>query len=121
MPKHGSKRGEAKGSTRKDPEDKDHIRSNLGIADRIKWLRLYRKKTQSEFAKDLGVSQVTVSGWESGRDTHPLGVSSAVRMHDVYRVSLDWLFLGVADALPREMENAWLDRQAGNAPQWPER
>ena len=110
MPKYVKKRGSASGTIRIDPQSKEYLQSNAAIAERIKWLRLHRNKTQVEFAKELGVSQVTVSGWESGRDTHPLGISSAIRMHEVYRVSLDWLFLGIADALPVSMENAWLDR-----------
>lgn len=107
MPKRGSKRSRPMGSTQVDPETEDHVRSNLGIAERVKWLRLYREKTQTAFARELGVSQASVAGWESGKDTHPLGIVSATAIRDAYGVSLDWLYLGIADALPPTMEKEW--------------
>lgn len=36
------------------------------LKDRIKKIRLENGMTQSEFAKELGVTQATVSGWERG-------------------------------------------------------
>jgi len=55
--------------------------------------------TQEQFAKELGVSSPTVSGWEIG----DIGVSiaAAIRIAELAEVSLDWLLMGNNDAPER--------------------
>lgn len=64
------------------------------IADRIKSLREKSNKTQSELAKQLGITRSSVNAWEMG-----ISVPSTqyiVELAHIFHVSTDFL-LGVAD------------------------
>lgn len=62
------------------------------IADRIKTLREQQNKTQSELAKELGITRSSVNAWEMG-----ISVPSTqyiVELAHIFKVSTDYL-LGV--------------------------
>ncbi len=62
------------------------------IADRIKSLRENQNKTQSELAKQLGITRSSVNAWEMG-----ISVPSTqyiVELAHIFKVSTDYL-LGV--------------------------
>ena len=62
------------------------------IADRIKNLREQQNKTQSELAKQLGITRSSVNAWEMG-----ISVPSTqyiVELANIFHVSTDYL-LGV--------------------------
>lgn len=62
------------------------------IADRIKSLREQQNKTQSELAKQLGITRSSVNAWEMG-----ISVPSTqylVELANIFNVSTDYL-LGV--------------------------
>lgn len=64
------------------------------IADRIKSLREKNNKTQSELAKQLGITRSSVNAWEMG-----ISVPSTqyiVELAHIFHVSTDFL-LGVDD------------------------
>lgn len=61
---------------------------------RIKQLRESQGKSQKEVSVDLGVSQATVSGWESGLKTP--SAKSTLRIAKYFKVSVDYL-LGLTD------------------------
>ena len=61
---------------------------------RIKQLREDQGKSQKEVSVDLGVSQATVSGWESGLKTP--SAKSTLRIAKYFKVSVDYL-LGLTD------------------------
>lgn len=56
---------------------------------RIKQLREAQGKSQKEVSVDLGVSQATVSGWESGLKTP--SAKSTLRIAKYFKVSVDYL------------------------------
>lgn len=53
--------------------------------------RVNAKMTQSEVAKEIGVSNQTICNWENGKSepTH----SQARRLSELYGISLDYIFL----------------------------
>lgn len=62
------------------------------IADRIKTLREQQNKTQTELAKQLGITRSSVNAWEMG-----ISVPSTqyiVELANIFQVSTDYL-LGV--------------------------
>ena len=62
------------------------------IADRIKSLREKQNKTQSELAKELGITRSSVNAWEMG-----ISVPSTqyiVELANIFHISTDYL-LGV--------------------------
>lgn len=61
---------------------------------RIKQLREAQKKSQKEVSVDLGVSQATVSGWESGLKTP--SAKSTMKIAKYFGVTVDYL-LGLTD------------------------
>ena len=73
----------------------------MSINDRIKGLRLQKSITQQEFAKQIGVSVVSVQCWERG--TKNPSMTAIILMAEYFNVTTDYL-LGVtnrpSDALP---------------------
>ena len=61
---------------------------------RIRELRRAKDMTQSEVARQLGVSQASVSDWESGRKSPSL--ETFIRVGKVFGCSLDYL-AGLSD------------------------
>jgi len=61
----------------------------MELGQRLKEARLSAGLKQEDLAKRLGVSRQTISNWENGRSLPDVG--SAVKMSNVYQVSLDEL------------------------------
>ncbi len=70
------------------------------IGPRLKALRLaLDMKTQTKFAKAIGVEKNTYNPWEKG--TRPLPFEAACNIRKNWGVPLDWLFYGtMADRIP---------------------
>lgn len=62
------------------------------IADRIKNLRENQNKTQSELAKQLGITRSSVNAWEMGISVP--STQYVVELAHIFKVSTDYL-LGV--------------------------
>jgi len=62
------------------------------IADRIKILREQQNKTQSDLARQLGISRSSVNAWEMGISTP--STQYIVELASIFNVSTDYL-LGV--------------------------
>ena len=62
------------------------------IADRIKSLREHQNKTQSELAKQLGITRSSVNAWEIGISVP--STQYVVELAHIFKVSTDYL-LGV--------------------------
>jgi len=62
------------------------------IADRIKSLRENQNKTQSELAKQLGITRSSVNAWEMGISVP--STQYVVELAHIFKVSTDFL-LGV--------------------------
>lgn len=66
------------------------------VADRIKWLREQQGLTQSELAKQLGITRASVNAWEMG-----ISVPSTqyiVELASRFRVSTDYLLCADASS-----------------------
>lgn len=86
--------------------------SPLEVGERIRSVR--GKKTQTEFAKALGVKkQNYISRYERGRIPSP---DLLVRIAQMGRVSTDWLLTGekgrAGAAIPRSLQAKGITRQA---------
>lgn len=57
--------------------------------NRIKELREERHMTQTRLAIEIGVSQETISAYETGK--HSLSVDALIRLSEFFRVSTDYL------------------------------
>lgn len=62
------------------------------IARRLIAVREHYKKNQSEFADILNIAKNTLNGYEKG--TRPLTIETARRIHERYKISVDWLLFG---------------------------
>ena len=64
------------------------------IADRIKILREQQNKTQSELARQLGITRSSVNAWEMGISVP--STQYVVELSNIFKVSTDYL-LGVTN------------------------
>jgi DNA-binding XRE family transcriptional regulator len=78
------------------------------IAARIRWHRSIMGMTQQEYADRLGVKRSAFSLWEAG--SHRLSLDGALALRNKYGLSLDFMYEGIADALPMTLRNAWHDK-----------
>lgn len=78
------------------------------IAARIRWHRDLLGMTQKEYAEKIGQKRATINNWESG--DYRLSLDGALALRKTYGLSLDFMYEGIADALPMTLRNAWLDK-----------
>jgi len=90
----------------------DRPSSPENIATRLEWLRDYHGLTWKEFAASINASSAKVSNWING--TGRLSIDGALSIREIYRVSLDFLYLGDASSLPLEMRKSWILRNGGS-------
>lgn len=74
------------------------------IAHRLRAVRAYHDLGSAEYAEQADVSPKSYSQWESG--DFRMSIDGAIRLHDRFGVSLDFIYLGVLDALPHRMAKA---------------
>lgn len=74
------------------------------VVGRVKELRLRESLTQPAFAASIDVSSNTISRIE--REEMSLSSDIALKIVDVYKVSLDWLFLCSDDELSPTRKNS---------------
>lgn len=79
----------------------------IDIAERIKWHRNQVGKTQFEYAQSISVQRNVLANWERG--IQRVGLDGALSLRRKYGLSLDFIYEGIADALPMSLRNAWLD------------
>ncbi|MBO9428197.1 helix-turn-helix transcriptional regulator [Sulfitobacter sp. R18_1] len=71
------------------------------IAHRLRAVRAYYDLGSAEYAEQANVSPKSYSQWESG--DFRVSVDGAIRLHERYGISLDYIYLGVLDALPHKI------------------
>lgn len=82
--------------------DKYAISSAKSVGKRLKWLRRYHDDmTQVEFASSIGVEQGKYSNWERG--SQRLSLEGALRIVEIYNVTLDFLYVARTDTLSHKM------------------
>ena len=88
---------------------KDTPRPYQDIAERLKWHRIeVMDMLQLEYAESIGTKRGAYSLWEAG--THRLSLDGALRLRQMYGLSLDFMYEGIDDALPMTLRNAWRSR-----------
>lgn len=88
------------------------LRTPTTIGERIRFIREFQGLTQAEFAKIVGFkSQGSMSAAESGHKDYQLHIAHAHVICDRYGATLDFIYRGVHDRIPRPMRDAWLARQ----------
>lgn len=84
------------------------------IAERLRWHREeVEQLTQTDYAKRAGLTRAQYSNWEGG--IYRLSIDGAMALRHTYGLSLDFMYLGSADALPMTLRRAWLDSPAVKA------
>jgi DNA-binding XRE family transcriptional regulator len=78
------------------------------IADRLPWHRESTGLTQDDYAAKIGFKRSTYSLWEAG--SHRLSLDGALALRKRWGLSMDFMYEGIADALPMTLRAAWLDR-----------
>ena len=73
------------------------------IAHRLRAVRAYYDLGSAEYAEQADVSPKSYSQWESG--DFRISIDGAIRLHGRFGVSLDFIYLGVMDALPHKIAN----------------
>jgi transcriptional regulator with XRE-family HTH domain len=87
--------------------ENDH-RPFSDISERLRWHRAAMGMEQREYAERAGIKRATFSNWENG--DYRLSIDGALALQKTYGLSLDFLYLGIADALPMTLRKAWFDR-----------
>lgn len=83
------------------------------IGDRIRWHRSLEGLDQRDYAERAGLKRAQLSNWESGNTR--LSIDGALALRKTYGLSLDFMYEGIADALPMTLRSAWMDRPAVSA------
>lgn len=79
------------------------------IAERLKWHREeIMGMGQVEYARSFGFKRGAYSLWEAG--THRLSLDGALALRNKYKLSLDFMYEGIDDALPMTLRIAWAER-----------
>lgn len=78
------------------------------IAERLRWHRDLMQLTQKDYAARIGQKRATLNNWESG--DYRLSLDGALALRQTFGLSLDFMYEGIADALPMTLRQAWMDR-----------
>ena len=79
----------------------------LDIAARIKWHRTLLGFTQEEYAKKAKLKRAQLNNWEGG--SNRIGLDGARALRKTYGLTLDFIYEGIADALPMNLRNELMD------------
>ncbi|WP_273280913.1 helix-turn-helix domain-containing protein [Pseudooceanicola atlanticus] len=77
------------------------------IAARIKWHRSVEGLDQSTYAKRANLKRSQLSNWETGHQR--ISIDGARKLRSAYGLSLDFIYEGIADALPMTLRAALRD------------
>ena len=77
------------------------------IAYRLRWHRDLTGLEQKDYAEKAGLKRSQLSNWESGNTR--LSIDGALALRATYGLSLDFMYEGIADALPMTLRSAWMD------------
>lgn len=83
------------------------------IAARIRWHRAIEGLNQSEYAEKAGIKRSQLSNWETGQQR--VSVDGALSLRRTYGLSLDFIYEGIADALPMTLRTALRESPDVNA------
>lgn len=93
------------------PKKSDKPKLYPDIAERLRWHRDLLGVDQEELVRPLkGVKRSAYGNWETG--TSRLSLDGALELRRVYKLSLDFMYEGIADALPMTLRMAWMERPA---------
>lgn len=99
----------ADAGARCDPTTMSEAHPYADIGHRLRWHReQIVQMNQRDYAAAIDVKRATYTCWETG--TQRLSLNGALVLREKYGLPLDWLFLGIDDALPMTLRNAWLSR-----------
>lgn len=76
-------------------------------AARIRWHRTLLGLNQTDYGAKAGIKRANITNFESG--DYQIGLAAARALRATYGLSLDFLYEGIADALPMTLRNALLD------------
>ena len=79
-------------------------------AERIIWHRNLLGLTQTEYGEKAGLKRAAINNYESG--DFQIGLAAARALRNTYGLSLDFIYEGVADALPMNLRKALLESPA---------
>jgi len=86
-----------------------------GTDERLRATRNALGLSGVELARQLGVSPQRYNHWETGK--HPPEVHTMLRLRQIHRVPLDWIYAGDTDALPPPLLQRFVQMgSAENAP-----
>lgn len=88
--------------------ENDKVRPYAEIAERLKWHREITGLNQADYATSIGFKRSAYSLWEAG--THRLSLDGGLALRNKYGLSLDFMYEGIADALPMTLRNSWIDK-----------
>jgi transcriptional regulator with XRE-family HTH domain len=92
----------------------DALESDEAIAARIVLLReALGYENAADFARRLGITQQRLSNWENNRPALPHQGARMIRR--VTGATLDWLYFGVENGLPRDVAEALQSRRRERA------
>ena len=77
-------------------------------ANRLLWHRNLLGLSQTEYGAKAGLKRPAINNYESG--DFQIGLAAARALRTTYGLSLDFIYEGVADALPMSLRNALLDK-----------
>ena len=76
-------------------------------AARIVWHRTLLGLTQAEYGENAGLKRAAINNYESG--DFQIGLAAARALRATYGLSLDFIYEGIADALPMNLRKALLE------------
>lgn len=74
------------------------------IGERIKSFRAYLEMDAVDFSDKHGFSRSQLGNWEAG--SRRISVDAAMRLYELYGLSLDFIYLGRLSALPHNLATA---------------
>lgn len=95
------------------PRVTDSSKPFVDIAARLRWHRALVDLNQDAYAERINCKRSQLSNWEAG--TARISLDAALALRKRYGLSLDFIYEGIADALPMTLRNAFFDSPAVSA------
>lgn len=74
-----------------------------GVKRRLKDTREALGLSPSEIADKLGIGRNAWSQFESPKSKRKITLEASVKLHDAFRIPLDWIYCGDASSLPQAL------------------